>query len=46
DETVEIYNQALSFIIKVIDEEFGDLKLFSTKDIVTLVEQLIHATKS
>ncbi|PFJ29042.1 IS200/IS605 family element transposase accessory protein TnpB [Bacillus thuringiensis] len=46
DETVEIYNQALSFIIKVIDEEFGDLSQFSIKDMVTLVEQLIHATKS
>ncbi|MFD3449970.1 hypothetical protein ACFDTO_35940 [Microbacteriaceae bacterium 4G12] len=46
DETVEIYNQVLSFMIGVIDEEFGDLSQFSTKDMVTLVEKLIHATKS
>jgi len=31
DETVDIYNQALSFIIDVIDAEFGDISMFSTK---------------
>ena len=46
DETVEIYNQALSFIIDVIDAEFGDISMFSTKDMVMMVEKLIHTTKS
>jgi len=46
DETVEIYNQALSFIIEVIDVEFGDISIFSTKDMVSMVEKLIHTTKS
>jgi len=46
DETVDIYNQALSFIIDVIDAEFGDISMFSTKDMVMMVEKLIHTTKS
>jgi putative transposase len=46
DETCEIYNQALGFIIEVIDKEFVDVDSISTKSMVPAVEKLIHATKS
>lgn len=45
DDTIKIYNEALSFIIEVIDLEFSDLSLYSTKDMTNEVERLIHATK-
>ena len=45
DGTVEIYNQALSFIIDVIDIEFADLVEHNVKSIVPAVEKLIHQTK-
>ena len=46
DETCEIYNEALRFIIQVIDKEFADINGFSVKTIVPAVEKLIHVTKS
>ncbi|WKB36181.1 hypothetical protein QS257_02730 [Terrilactibacillus sp. S3-3] len=44
DTTVEIYNQALHFIIDVIDNEFPSFDGISTKSMVTLVKKLIHRT--
>jgi transposase len=44
DTTVEIYNQALHFLIDVIDSEFPSFDGISTKSMVTLVEKLIHRT--
>jgi len=46
DATLEVYNDALSFIIEVIDREFNDFNGISTKSIVPLVEKFIHATKT
>ncbi|WP_046174887.1 RNA-guided endonuclease TnpB family protein [Domibacillus indicus] len=44
--TLDIYNEALSFIIQVIDKEFDHTDGLTTKSIVPAVEKLIHATKS
>lgn len=46
DTTLDIYNQALSFIIDVIEKEFDNLDDATTKTIVPAVEKLIHTTKS
>lgn len=46
DETLTIYNEALSFIIRVIDQEFPDLQGITSTAIVAPVEKLIHRTKS
>ncbi|WP_456275263.1 RNA-guided endonuclease TnpB family protein [Bacillus sp. AK128] len=46
DATVKIYNEALGFIINVIDKEFDDVNNISTKSVVPAVEKLIHITKS
>ncbi|WP_246516547.1 hypothetical protein [Salicibibacter cibarius] len=46
DATLDIYNNALAFIIEVIDTEFDNLDEMRTKSIVPAVERLIHATKS
>lgn len=46
DATLVIYNDALSFIIDVIDKEFANLDDMTTKSIVPAVEKLIHTTKS
>lgn len=43
DATLDIYNEALAFLIDVINKECADLSL-STKDVVPAVEKLIHAT--
>ncbi|MEM1503741.1 transposase [Domibacillus sp. 8LH] len=44
--TLDMYNDALSFIIRVIDKEFDHTDGLTTKSIVPAVEKLIHATKS
>ena len=46
DATLDIYNQALGFIINVIQHEFNSVEDISTKSIVPAVEKLIHTTKS
>ena len=46
DETVRVYNEALAFIIEVIDNEVVDTDVYSTKDMTNLIERFIHATKS
>lgn len=46
DETIRVYNEALSFIIEVIDHEVDDTDVYSTKDMTNLIERFIHATKS
>ncbi|WP_255259860.1 hypothetical protein [Lentibacillus sp. CBA3610] len=46
DETLAIYNQALTFIMEVIDNEFVNLDDYTTNSIVPAVEKLIHTTKS
>ena len=43
--TVRIYNEALSYFIEIVDKEFTDLSLYTTKSLVTLIERLTHATK-
>ncbi|MCA0757165.1 transposase [Paenibacillus sp. N4] len=46
DKTIEIYNEALSFIIYVIDQEFDSIGHLSTKSLVPAVESFIHFTKT
>ena len=46
DETIRVYNEALSFIIEVIDQEVEYVDAYSTKEMTNLIERLIHATKS
>ncbi|WNS78912.1 hypothetical protein RRU94_02905 [Domibacillus sp. DTU_2020_1001157_1_SI_ALB_TIR_016] len=46
NDKLDIYNDALSFIIQVIDKEFDNTDDLTTKSIVPAVEKLIHATKS
>ncbi|MCD8511410.1 MAG: hypothetical protein LRY73_17135 [Bacillus sp. (in: Bacteria)] len=46
DATLEVYNLALSFIIEVMEKEFGNLEDRTSKSIVPEVEKLIHTTKS
>ena len=46
DETIRVYNEALSFIIEVIDNEVEHVDAYSTKEMTNYVERLIHATKS
>ncbi|WP_246476450.1 hypothetical protein [Salicibibacter cibi] len=46
DATLDIYNDALAFIIEVIDKEFGNLDEMTTKSIVPAVERLMHTTTS
>ncbi|MCM3791073.1 RNA-guided endonuclease TnpB family protein [Domibacillus indicus] len=46
NDTLDIYNAALTYVIEVIDKEFDDIKGLTTKSIVPAVEKLIHATKS
>ncbi|QQK77174.1 hypothetical protein HUG15_17380 [Salicibibacter cibarius] len=49
DATLDIYNDALTFItfiIEVIDKEFDNLDEMTTKSIVPAVERLIHTTES
>ncbi|MBS4197479.1 transposase [Lederbergia citri] len=45
DATLDIYNEALSFIIDVIDKEFVDIHNVSTETMIAAVERLIHTTK-
>jgi putative transposase len=44
--TLDIYNDALAYVIEIIDKEFDDTESLTTKSIVPAVEKLIHATKS
>ncbi|WP_050183906.1 RNA-guided endonuclease TnpB family protein [Domibacillus robiginosus] len=44
--TLDIYNDALAYVIEVIDKEFDNTESLTTKSIVPAVEKLIHATKS
>ena len=46
DETIHVYNEALSFIIEVIDNEVADTNAYSTKEMTNLIEGFIHTTKS
>ncbi|QQK74280.1 transposase [Salicibibacter cibarius] len=46
DATLDIYNDALAYIIEVIDKKFDNLDGMTTKSIVPSVERLIHTTKS
>ncbi|MRH45178.1 transposase, partial [Aquibacillus halophilus] len=46
DATLAIYNEALTFIMEVIETEFDTIDDFQAKSIVAAVEKLIHRTKS
>lgn len=46
DKTIEIFNEALSFIINVIDQEFDSIGHLSMKSLVPAVESFIHFTKT
>lgn len=46
DETLEIYNEALSFLLNVMYQEFGMDYRKSTLVTVQKVEKLVHATKN
>ena len=46
EDTISIYNQALSFIVNVVNKEWGILKdLDETKKQINYVEKLLHKTK-
>ena len=45
DQTITKYNEALSFIINVVDQEFDHIKDLSIKEMLPVIEKLIHATK-
>ena len=36
DETIRVYNEALSFIIEVIDHEVADTNAYSTKEMTNV----------
>lgn len=44
DDTIQICNEALSFIIEVIDTEIADVTDYTAKDMTRIVERLIHRT--
>lgn len=44
--TVRIYNEALSYFMEIINDEFVDLSIYTTKDMTNAVEKLTHATKA
>lgn len=44
--TIQIFNEALSYFMNVIDKEFLSLDDWNTKGIVPAVEMLTHATKT
>lgn len=46
DDTIRVYNEALSFIIEVLDNEIPDVNAHSTKDMTNIIERFIHATKN
>lgn len=46
DGTLTIYNQAITFIMEVMDYQFNNLDDYTTNTIVPDVEKLIHHTKS
>lgn len=43
--TLDVYRQAVAFLIEVIDLEWDGLELLSTKERVNVVEKLTHQTK-
>ncbi|WP_233277511.1 hypothetical protein [Paenibacillus durus] len=45
DATLLVYQEALSFLITVIQEQFMALESLSTQAVVTAVERLTHRTK-
>jgi len=45
DQTITKYNDALSFIINVVNQEFDHIKDLSIKEMLPVIEKLIHATK-
>jgi len=45
DETIEIYNSALSFYILVCEKEYSNLKNKISKEKVNYIEALSHRTK-
>lgn len=45
DDTINIFNKALTYFMEVIDANFVDLTGVTTKEIVHAVEKLTHATK-
>ncbi|WP_258236982.1 hypothetical protein [Bacillus sp. NP247] len=44
--TIQIFNEALSYFMNVIDKEFLSLDDWNTKGIVPAVERLTHTTKT
>ncbi|WP_243526659.1 hypothetical protein [Bacillus pseudomycoides] len=44
--TVQIFNEALSYFMNVIDKEFSSLDNWNAKGIVPAVEMLTHMTKT
>src|SRR5690625_1263040 len=46
DDTLAVYNQAITFIMEVIEKEFSHLQPYTSSSIVPSVEKLIHTTKS
>ena len=43
-DTVEIYQEAVSFLITVVEEHFEDVKTLSSHGAMSLVEGLVHST--
>ncbi|SEP05241.1 hypothetical protein SAMN04487895_11893 [Paenibacillus sophorae] len=46
DATLHVYQEALSFLITVIQEQFIALESLSTQAVVTAVERLTHRAQS
>ena len=45
EETIKLYRKALSYLIKVVNQEWYSLKDLSSKERVNLTEKLTHTTK-
>ena len=43
--TIKIYRSAIKYILKILDDEFTNIKDLSSKEQVNFIEHLIHSTK-
>ena len=43
--TIKIYRSAIKYILKILDDEFLNIKDLSSKEQVNFIEHLIHFTK-
>ena len=43
-DTVSIYQEALSFLIDVADEHYGEIRNFASQKAMAAVERMVHST--